>query len=342
MNPAAPLVSILMAVRDGEPYLAEALDSMLSQQGVDFEFVVVDDGSTDGTSERLAACRDPRLVVIRNPGRGLVSALNTGIAALRGAYVARMDSDDVALPGRLAAQAAMLDADPELDMVHASARIIDARGRGGHVLHAPPLARSDYRELLLGERPGKPIVNPTVMMRRSSLVAAGGYRDSLSCEDHEFFLRILDTWKIQSIPEIMLLYRQHLIGISRTRSAEQIISNLTNSIAYRYRRLTGIDLFDDDPERYAGLRAMVSSHAGTAVNAMVDAQAARRHARQQSWGRSLRALASLGATMQFQMLLEPSVRHRCLAIQMEVLEKFTDAAGDRDLLHPVSCEGSRL
>ena len=80
MKPASPKVSVLLPVRDGEPYFAEALESIIAQQGVDFEIVVVDDGSSDGTSERLAACNDPRLVVIRRKGEGLVTALNCALA----------------------------------------------------------------------------------------------------------------------------------------------------------------------------------------------------------------------------------------------------------------------
>lgn len=322
MTAPAPKVSILMAVRDGLPYVREAVQSMLGQQGVEFEFVIVDDKSTDGTREYLEGLGDPRIVIVSHTGQGLVSALNQGIAALRGDYVARMDSDDVSLPGRLAKQAAMLDADPELDLVHASARVIDGNGDGRYLLPAKVMPRAGYRELLLGEKQGKPIINPTVMMRRSSLLKAGGYRDSVSCEDHEFWLRVVEDWKMQAIPEVMVLYRQHNLGISRTRTAEQAISHITNCVAYRYRMASGIDLYDDDPARYAWLRRTIGKYAAPQIDAMVHAKTARRHLRQGAWAKGLRALASLLRTGRLTMLsnrLQLGAFHK---VEAEVLEHY--------------------
>src|SRR5687768_9316916 len=109
-----------MPVYNGERYLDEAIESVLAQEFADFEFVIVDDGSTDSTPELLAkwAARDPRIVVVRqfdNCGTGC--ALNAGLAVARGEYIARQDADDLSLPGRLARQVAALDGDREAVMV---------------------------------------------------------------------------------------------------------------------------------------------------------------------------------------------------------------------------------
>lgn len=311
-----------MAVRNGEPFIEEALESLLSQQGVAFELVIVDDGSTDGTSERLAACKDPRLAVIRHQGQGLVSALNTGIAALRGKYVARMDSDDVCLPHRLARQVAILDADPSVDMVHSSTQVIDENGRGGYVIGVRAMSRNGYRSLLLGERTGKPIINPTVMMRLDSFQASGGYRDSPSCEDHEFWLRVVDRWKIVAIPDVMVRYRQHLTGISRTRTTEQAISNLTNCIAYRFRCATDLDLYDQAPKRYQALRALVEKRAGKMLEAASLAKSARRDFRQGRWRNALASIVQLADQRGLFLLSNRVLRKRILALQLDLLTDF--------------------
>lgn len=322
MNSAVPKVSVLLPVRDGEPFFAEALDSILFQSGVNFEVVVVDDGSSDGTSERLLACDDPRLVVIRREGEGLVAALNCALAAARGEFVARMDADDIALAGRLALQAEFLDTNPAVNMVHSSVLIIDEAGRGSRQLAALPYSAEQRRAILLDESAGAPIIHPSVMMRRAALLAVGGYRNSPSCEDHELWLRVVDQWQIAGLPEVLLHYRQHARGISRTRTKEQAISNLTNCIAYRFRGATDLDLYAQAPKRYQALRALVEKRAGKMLEAASLAKSARRDFRQGRWGNAVASVIQLANQRDLFLLSNRVLRNRILALQLDLLTDF--------------------
>lgn len=330
MTTSAPKVSVMMAVRNGEPFLKEAVGSVLSQDGVDFEFVVVDDGSTDRSLEILEAWPDHRLRIVRNPEHGLVNALNLGLASVRGEYIARMDADDVCLPGRLARQMEVLDANPQIDMTHASAMIIDEAGQGTRVIAATPGSQDHYRAVLLDERRGKPIINPTVMIRRAALAGVGGYRDSPSCEDHEFWLRVVDRWTFRAMPEVLLLYRQHLGGISRVRSREQATSHVMNCVVYRIRQESGIDLFDADPRACIALRRRLEQRADQVLPAIVAAHALRRYVRQKRWGEAWRSLADIVRAGGLHLLREQGVRAALLRLQHEAVAQYRSGAWGAD------------
>jgi glycosyltransferase involved in cell wall biosynthesis len=128
---AAPAVSIVMPVRDGERFLQSAIDSVLAQSFTDFELIVIDDGSSDSTLAILAeaARRDPRIVVVSKGSMGIVAALNLGLAMARSPLVARLDADDIALPGRLARQVETMQRDPVLGVLGGFAELIDESGR---------------------------------------------------------------------------------------------------------------------------------------------------------------------------------------------------------------------
>jgi len=127
--PVDPLVSVLLPVWNGERFLRASIDSIASQTFRAFELIVISDGSTDGSLEiaREAAGLDSRIVVLPLPHDGLPAALNAGIAAARGAYLARMDADDLAVPARLERQVAYLDAHPHCVVVGSAVDVVDAQ-----------------------------------------------------------------------------------------------------------------------------------------------------------------------------------------------------------------------
>ncbi|HNN56127.1 MAG TPA: glycosyltransferase [Novosphingobium sp.] len=319
MNAQIPRISVLLPVRNGEPYFAAALESILAQEGASFEVIVVDDGSTDGTPDLLAACSDPRLRVLRREGGGLVAALNAALAEARGEYCARMDADDIALPGRFAAQVMALDADPGAVMVHSAAELIDGTDRPIGMIAAEPLSQAERRAVLLGERAGPPIVHPTAMLRRGALTAAGGYRESPSCEDHELWLRLIEHARFIALPQPLLLYRQHEQGISRQRTVEQAISNLTNCAAARWREMTGIDLMRDAPQVWAELRANTHREARGYALAMASARTLRTAVRGKRPVAAAKAALALVATGRIWLLFNRLSRWNHRRIQSRLL-----------------------
>ena len=209
-EPPAPTVSVLMPVRDGEAYLGEALDSVFSQTFGDFELVVVDDGSRDRTPALLAACRDPRLVVITHDhSQGVARALNRGLDRCRGRYVARMDADDVTLPERLARQVAWLEAHPECGVVASLVERIDADGRPltPWVDDRAALTRAEIRRFMPA---ASCIAHASVMVRRE-VFERHRYRPATPrAQDWELWLRLLAHGVvIDKLPEVLLRLRVH-------------------------------------------------------------------------------------------------------------------------------------
>lgn len=226
---SAPRITVLMPVYNAEAYLQEALDSIGAQTYGDFELLVVDDGSTDGSPDILArhAARDPRLVVLRQANGGVSAALNAGLAAARGSYIARMDADDRMAPERLARQLAFLERQPALGFCASGLAMIDARGRvfATHVHGPTSLAQLDA----MLER-GDPLTytHPTVMLRADALraLAGGGYlRGFEPCEDMELFGRLILAGRPGLvIPEPLLAYRVHGASISGSKIARQMLT----------------------------------------------------------------------------------------------------------------------
>ena len=196
----APDVSVLMPVRDGGPYLAPALESVLGQTGVAFEVICVDDGSTDDTWGVLRgyAERHANLRAHRAEGRGISDALNQALDLARGRFVARMDADDLCRPGRLALQARWLDARPELGVLGGQALVIDAEGRDRGRLRVP--VGAERVRATLGT--SSPLIHPTVMMRRAPVLAAGGYRRLLDgAEDYDLWLRLAPSVRLDNLAQ---------------------------------------------------------------------------------------------------------------------------------------------
>ncbi len=209
-----PLVSVVLAVRDGAAELPIAVDTILAQTLGDFELIAVNDGSSDGTAAILDGLRDPRVRVIHQQNMGLAAALNRGIAAARGRYVARQDHDDWARPTRLEKQVAFLGANPDCALVGTRAEIW-MQGRKTRRAHDHPTDNAALQFELLFDNP---FVHSSVMLRKSAVDAVGGYatdRSRQPPEDYELWSRLARRYKVANLPERLTVFREMPRSLSR-------------------------------------------------------------------------------------------------------------------------------
>jgi glycosyltransferase involved in cell wall biosynthesis len=210
------LVTVLLAVHDGERYLRTALASILGQTISELELIVVDDASTDGSRELLAGIDDPRVRVLRNDRqRGLAASLNAGLDVSQGRYVARMDADDVAMPNRLERQLTVLRAAPQTAIIGTGALELDGRDRVG-ARHTMPAGGVAVRWAALFS---SPFLHPTVLLDREVLERNGlRYDESFAeSEDHDLWSRLLDVADGDNLADPLVLYRVHAGQASQRR-----------------------------------------------------------------------------------------------------------------------------
>ncbi len=200
----APAVSVLMSVRNGAPWVREAVESVLRQTASDLELIVIDDGSVDATATLLAAIGDSRLRVEHQPPAGLTPSLNRAVSLARAPLLARLDADDVALPERLARQRRFLDAHPDVGLLGTGAREVDAAGRDvARVI--PPADDAAIRRALIRHNP---FVHSSVLMRRSAVSRAGGYDPSLPvAQDYDLWMRMSRVTRLANLPEPLVIRR---------------------------------------------------------------------------------------------------------------------------------------
>jgi hypothetical protein len=212
-------VSVVMAVYNGERFLRQAVDSILSQTHTDFEFIIIDDGSTDGTAEIVSGYADPRLRVLTQQNMGLVKSLNRGVGMARGAYIARMDADDISLARRLELQVQSLDAHPRVGALGTGAVEIDEKDRvtRRHDHHTD--SQAIERALLEGNTP---LCHGSVMFRKACFENVGGYRERFRhAEDYDLWLRMIERYDIDNLPEILYQHRLVLESVSSRHFVHQ-------------------------------------------------------------------------------------------------------------------------
>jgi len=206
-----PKLTVLTVVRDGERYLDEAIRSILAQDFTDYEYVIVDDGSTDGTPQilQLWADRDPRIVIERLPSKGgMARALNHGLAQAHGEYIGRQDADDICVGPRLRRQVELLDREPDVVLVSANYTMIDHRGRweGKRIVENPsalfPYLLNFCNPLLSAGGQG--------MFRRDVARELGGFREDFEASvDYEFWTRLVQRGRAVILPFVGLKVRLH-------------------------------------------------------------------------------------------------------------------------------------
>jgi glycosyltransferase involved in cell wall biosynthesis len=216
-----PLISVIMPVYNADRFLQEAVDSILNQTLDDFELIVINDGSTDGSLSLLQdyAAKDPRVRLFSRENKGLVATLNEGISAARGEFIARMDADDRCEPTRFALQIDRLRQEPALVALGSWAVAIDQDGM--RIGPAPvPLEHEEIERALLAGR--SCIYHPAVMMRAPALRQIGGYRDMAPAEDFDLWLRLSEVGRLANLREPLFIWRRVFSGIVAQTLSRQV------------------------------------------------------------------------------------------------------------------------
>ena len=219
-----------MSVYNGEPWVAEAVESVLAQTFADFEFVVVNDGSTDRTGAVLDRWGDPRLKVVHQSRVGLTSSLNRALHLATAPLVARMDADDVALPERFARQLAYLDVHPDVGLLGTGWHEISP---SGEILRTvvPPVSDDAIRRALIRSNP---FIHTSVTMRREVILAAGCYDESFAvAQDYDLWFRMSQITRMANLPEPLVLRRITPGRVSTARDT----SRLRAEVAVKLRAL---------------------------------------------------------------------------------------------------------
>ena len=218
-NLKRPIISVVMSVYNCEDFIKESIDSILGQTFRDFEFIIIDDCSTDNSVSIIESYNDKRIKLVRNEyNMRLPASLNTGIKLARGKYIARMDADDVSISTRFSKQVSYLEKHAELAVLGGSFQAIDKDGNNLYIYHA-----KQGKNLLKYYLMPSPIAHPTVMMRRDIIVKNEFYYDEQysSAQDYDLWLRIIKKFKIDNLPDVLLRYRIQANSISISKRQEQ-------------------------------------------------------------------------------------------------------------------------
>jgi glycosyltransferase involved in cell wall biosynthesis len=202
-----PKVSVAMSVYNGEEYLRASIDSILTQTFNDYEFIIVDDGSTDRSAEIIRSYADSRIVLLQQSNQGVAPALNHALRFARGDYVARQDADDISFPERFVRQTEFLDRHPEVAVVGTAATLIDRTGRRFSTFM--PFAKHDrlVKELRRGVCP---LMHGAVMLRRTALLKWGVYNPAFSyMQDVELWLRLSQHHRLANMRQVLYQFRKH-------------------------------------------------------------------------------------------------------------------------------------
>jgi glycosyltransferase involved in cell wall biosynthesis len=229
-----PLVSIVLPVYNAGVYLKEAIQSILDQTYTNFELIIINDGSTDDSEKLIKSFTDDRIRYIYQQNTGLAGALNTGLKASNGKYIARQDQDDISLKERLQKQVEFLEKHPNVNLLGTRAQVFtdDQKEMKMHD-HATVPAILHF-DLLFDN----PFVHSSVMFRKESIEQIGYYNDDRSYfEDYELWSRFVLKGKVANLRDVLVYYRHHEQGLSKSKNYfkedavyNQSLNNIRNLI----------------------------------------------------------------------------------------------------------------
>ena len=247
----APRVSVLMSVFNGERFLKRAVESILGQTFTDFEFLILDDGSTDTTWEILGKYteKDTRIVLIRNEQNiGLTRSLNKGLRLAQGEYLARQDADDISQAQRLELQVKFLDAHPEVGVVGSALEIIDENGK---VLAQRKPAKVDAELRLEMLIKNSSLLHTSILARTSLLKELGGYNENIRfAQDYDLWWRVSRKANLANLSEILVKWRESPGRISQARRQEQLECMFAISLGIMNENLKARQLDKEAYERF--------------------------------------------------------------------------------------------
>jgi glycosyltransferase involved in cell wall biosynthesis len=224
-----PQVSAILPVFNAERYIGDAVQSILDQTFRDFELIIINDGSTDGSLavlEKLAA-KDSRIRLVSRPNTGYVKALNEAVGLSTGEFIARMDADDFCLPGRFEQQVSYLNKHPDCSLLGTNVNQMDQDGSIIGPMRDVGFGHDSITHSLL--RRGWPIVHPSVMMRAAASRKIGGYVLAYCPnEDHDLFLKMGEVGRLENLPQVLLNYRKHTASESvvKQHRTDELVSTI--------------------------------------------------------------------------------------------------------------------
>lgn len=218
----APIVSVVMATYNGEQFIQEAIQSILDQTFVNFEFIIIDDGSTDETEEIVNSFQDHRIVYIKkDTNSGIADSLNIGIAKAKGHYISRMDDDDISLPHRIETQLNFLENNP--NVILCGSAVINP------VTNAVKINTINHDDIVLEMLFKNPFTHPSIFCKRDVILTNKYDPDMVPSEDYDLWSRLINQGEFRNLPEPLLYYRIHQKSETSQRRKEQLVKNVSIS-----------------------------------------------------------------------------------------------------------------
>lgn len=210
--PESPIVSVVLSVYNGGRYLSEAIESIVNQDFLEFEFIIINDGSSDQTKSVINRFKDldPRIISIERENRGLVYSLNEGVALSKGEYIVRMDADDIAHPNRIKEQVEFMRQNPDVGVCGSWIEVFSENSIINIKKH--PVLHDDLAPIILFT---SPVAHPSTIIRRCVLVAAPYNNKFPHAEDYKLWSELIFNTKFSTIGRPLLKYRTHDLNTSK-------------------------------------------------------------------------------------------------------------------------------